>query len=117
MLEGSHLAHSVAEGSALHYRTRDLATVLTDLHARGVCHLMVEGGPTLITALIRTNLVDELYWYRAPLLLGAGKPALGDLGITSLNQAGRWQLDHLTHYPPVQPLAADVRTRLVPANE
>lgn len=115
LLEGSHLAHSVAEGSALHYRTRDLATVLTDLHARGVCHLMVEGGPTLITALIRTNLVDELYWYRAPLLLGAGKPALGDLGITSLDQAGRWQLDPAGQTPALDVLGADTLTRLIPS--
>ena len=115
LLEGSHLAHSVAEGSALHYRTRDLATVLTDLHARGVCHLMVEGGPTLISALIRTNLVDELYWYRAPLLLGAGKPALGDLGITSLDQAGRWQLDPAGQTPALDVLGADTLTRLIPS--
>lgn len=117
LLEGSHLARAVDQGNALHYRTRDLTSVLTDLHGRGVRHLMVEGGPALITALIRTNLVDELYWYRAPLLLGAGKPALGYLGITSLDQAGCWQLDHLTHHPAVQTLGADVRTRLVPANE
>ncbi|MGH1977526.1 bifunctional diaminohydroxyphosphoribosylaminopyrimidine deaminase/5-amino-6-(5-phosphoribosylamino)uracil reductase RibD [Rothia sp. L_38] len=115
LLEGSHLARSVVEGSALHYRTHDLTSVLTDLHARGVRHLMVEGGPTLITALIRTNLVDELYWYRAPLLLGAGKPALGDLGVSSLSQAAHWHLDHLTHHPAVQILGADVRTRFVPA--
>ncbi|MFC6352694.1 bifunctional diaminohydroxyphosphoribosylaminopyrimidine deaminase/5-amino-6-(5-phosphoribosylamino)uracil reductase RibD [Rothia nasimurium] len=114
LLEGSHLAQAVNQGSALHYRTHDLTSVLTDLHGRGVRHLMVEGGPTLITALIRINLVDELYWYRAPLLLGAGKPALGDLGISSLNQAGRWQLDDLTYHPAVQTLGADVRTRLVP---
>ncbi|MDY6051893.1 MAG: bifunctional diaminohydroxyphosphoribosylaminopyrimidine deaminase/5-amino-6-(5-phosphoribosylamino)uracil reductase RibD [Rothia sp. (in: high G+C Gram-positive bacteria)] len=114
---GSHLGQAVQAGQALHYRTRDLAEALTDLHARGISHLMVEGGPTLITALIRANLVDELYWYRAPLLLGAGKPALGELGISSLSQAGRWQLDHLTYHPAVQTLGADVRTRLVPANE
>lgn len=115
LLEGSHLARSVAEGSALHYRTHDLTSVLTDLHARGVRHLMVEGGPTLITALIRTNLVDELYWYRAPLLLGAGKPALGDLGINSLNQAGRWQLDPAGQTPALDVLGADTLTRLIPS--
>ncbi|WP_237195680.1 bifunctional diaminohydroxyphosphoribosylaminopyrimidine deaminase/5-amino-6-(5-phosphoribosylamino)uracil reductase RibD [Rothia nasimurium] len=115
LLEGSHLAQAVNQGSALHYRTRDLATVLTDLHARGVRHLMVEGGPTLITALIRTNLVDELYWYRAPLLLGAGKPALGDLGISSLNQAGRWQIDPAGQTPALDVLGADTLTRLIPS--
>ncbi|MBF0808010.1 bifunctional diaminohydroxyphosphoribosylaminopyrimidine deaminase/5-amino-6-(5-phosphoribosylamino)uracil reductase RibD [Rothia nasimurium] len=116
LLEGSHLAHSVAEGSALHYRTHDLATVLTDLHARGVRHLMVEGGPTLITALIRTNFVDELYWYRAPLLLGAGKPALGDLGINRLNQTRRWQLDPAGQTSALDVLGVDTLTRLIPVS-
>lgn len=115
LLEGSHLARAVDQGNALHYRTRDLTSVLTDLHGRGVRHLMVEGGPTLITALIRTNLVDELYWYRAPLLLGAGKPALGDLGITSLDQAGRWQLDPAGQTPALDVLGADTLTRLIPS--
>lgn len=111
----SQLARAQEQGKALHYRTRDLAPVLTDLYARGVRHLLVEGGPTLITAFMRANLVDELYWYRAPLLLGAGKPALGDLGISSLEEAAPWQLDHLTENPALQTLGADIRTRLVPA--
>ena len=115
LLEGSHLARAVDQGNALHYRTRNLTSVLTDLHGRGVRHLMVEGGPALITALIRTNLVDELYWYRAPLLLGAGKPALGDLGITSLDQAGRWQLDPAGQTPALDVLGADTLTRLIPS--
>lgn len=115
LLEGSHLARAVDQGNALHYRTRDLTSVLTDLHGRGVRHLMVEGGPTLITALIRTNLVDELYWYRAPLLLGAGKPALGDLGITSLDRAGCWQLDPAGQTPALDVLGADTLTRLIPS--
>ncbi|WP_326502569.1 bifunctional diaminohydroxyphosphoribosylaminopyrimidine deaminase/5-amino-6-(5-phosphoribosylamino)uracil reductase RibD [Rothia nasimurium] len=115
-LVDGHLAEAVAEGTAIHLPIRDPQQALTELYARGVKHLLLEGGPTLITAFMRANLVDELYWYRAPLLLGAGKPALGDLGISSLNQAGRWQLDHLTHHPAAQTLGADVRTRLVPAN-
>lgn len=113
-LADGHLAEAIAEGTAIHLPTRDPQQALNELYARGVKHLLLEGGPTLITAFIRANLVDELYWYRAPLLLGAGKPALGDLGISSLNQAGRWQLDHLTYHPAVQTLGADVRTRRVP---
>lgn len=114
-LAGGRLAEAVAEGTAVHLPTRDPHQALTELYARGVRHLLLEGGPTLITAFMRANLVDELYWYRAPLLLGAGKPALGDLGISSLNQAGRWELDHLTYHPAAQTLGADVRTRFVPA--
>lgn len=116
-IPAGHLADAIGEGKAVHLPTRDPQQALTELYARGVRHLLLEGGPTLITAFMRANLIDELYWYRAPLLLGAGKPALGDLGVSSLSQAEHWQLDHLTKHPAVQTLGADVRTRLVPANE
>lgn len=110
-----HLADAIGDGKAVHLPTRNPQQTLTELYARGVRHLLLEGGPTLITAFIRANLVDELYWYRAPLMLGAGKPALGDLGITSLNQAGRWELDPAGQTPALDVLGADILTRLIPS--
>lgn len=112
---GSYLQSAVAAGKALHYRTRELTEVFSDLYSRGVRHLMIEGGPTLLTACLTQDLVDELYWYRAPLLLGAGKPALGDLGIASLSQAARWELDALGTVPALRQLGADTAAHLLPA--
>ncbi|AJP74673.1 riboflavin biosynthesis protein RibD [Sphingomonas hengshuiensis] len=58
-----------------------------------VDHLLVEGGAETAAAFVRAGLVDRLLLYRAPILLGAGKPALGDLGLVSLASAhGRWRL-------------------------
>ena len=59
----------------------------------GVDHLLVEGGAETAAAFLREGLVDRLLLYRAPILIGAGKAALGDLGLAELASAhGRWRL-------------------------
>ena len=59
----------------------------------GVNDLLVEGGAATASAFLRADLVDRLLLYRAPILIGAGRAALGDLGTDSLAAAhGRWRL-------------------------
>ena len=59
----------------------------------GVDHLLVEGGAQTAAAFLREGLVDRLLLYRAPILIGSGKAALGDIGLTDLAAAhGRWRL-------------------------
>jgi diaminohydroxyphosphoribosylaminopyrimidine deaminase/5-amino-6-(5-phosphoribosylamino)uracil reductase len=56
-------------------------------------HLLVEGGAQAAAAFLAADLVDRLLLYRAPILLGGGKPALADIGLTTLAHAhGRWTL-------------------------
>ena len=56
-------------------------------------HILVEGGAETAAAFLRAELVDRLLLYRAPILIGAGKAALGDLGIADLGTThGRWRL-------------------------
>lgn len=58
-----------------------------------VDHLLVEGGAQTAASFLRDDLVDRLILYRAPILIGAGKPALGDIGLGALAEAhGRWTL-------------------------
>jgi diaminohydroxyphosphoribosylaminopyrimidine deaminase/5-amino-6-(5-phosphoribosylamino)uracil reductase len=58
-----------------------------------VDHLLVEGGAHTAAAFLREELVDRLLLYRAPILIGAGRDAIGDLGLTDLAAAhGRWRL-------------------------
>jgi len=64
--------------------TRDPHEVLGRLLAHGVRHVFLEGGPTLAAAFLTEGLVDEVVAYVAPLLLGRGLPAVGDLGIGTL---------------------------------
>jgi len=59
----------------------------------GVDHLFVEGGAQTASAFLAEGLVDRILLYRAPILIGAGKPALGDIGLGALADAhGRWKL-------------------------
>ncbi len=76
-------------GELVHLPTRDPQVVLAELQAREVRHLLVEGGPTLATAFLRAGLVDEVHAYIAPVLLGSGPPAVGDLGIGTIAGALR----------------------------
>lgn len=64
--------------------THDPAAVLAELFARGVRRLMIEGGATVAAAFMRAGLVDDLRWYVAPLVLGAGPAAVADFGVSTL---------------------------------
>lgn len=56
-------------------------------------HLFVEGGAQTAAAFLRADLVDRLLLYRAPIVIGDGRPAIGDIGLADLADAhGRWQL-------------------------
>jgi diaminohydroxyphosphoribosylaminopyrimidine deaminase/5-amino-6-(5-phosphoribosylamino)uracil reductase len=72
----------------------DLLAAPSDIAAlEGVDHLLVEGGAETAAAFLREGLVVRLLLYRAPILIGAGKAALGDLGLADLASAhGRWRL-------------------------
>lgn len=55
--------------------------------------LLVEGGAKTAASFIAAGLVDRLMLYRAPILIGAGQPCLGDIGLAQLSDAhGRWRV-------------------------
>lgn len=57
-----------------------------------VQYLLVEGGAAAAAAFLKAGLVDRLLLYRAPILIGGGRPALGDIGLAGLADAhGQWQ--------------------------
>jgi diaminohydroxyphosphoribosylaminopyrimidine deaminase/5-amino-6-(5-phosphoribosylamino)uracil reductase len=73
------------------WRWIDSPNAITTLE--NVDHLFVEGGAGAASAFLAADLVDRLLLYRAPILIGAGKPALGDIGLVSLADAhDRWRL-------------------------
>lgn len=56
-------------------------------------YLLIEGGAGAAAAFLAADRVDRLLLYRAPILIGAGRRGLGDIGLTSLGNAhGRWAL-------------------------
>jgi diaminohydroxyphosphoribosylaminopyrimidine deaminase/5-amino-6-(5-phosphoribosylamino)uracil reductase len=55
--------------------------------------LLVEGGAGAASAFLAADRVDRLLLYRAPILIGEGRAALGDVGLGDLGDAhGRWRL-------------------------
>jgi 3,4-dihydroxy 2-butanone 4-phosphate synthase/GTP cyclohydrolase II len=72
---------STAEGRV------DLRSLLDELGARGLATLLVEGGARVITAMIREHRVSRLVVTIAPLVVGAGIEAVGDLDILQLRDA------------------------------
>lgn len=74
----------------------DLAAVLRVLADRGAVSVLLEGGPTLAGAFVRAGLVDRVVGYVAPVLLGAGPAALGDIGVGTIAAAHRLLLDDVT---------------------
>ncbi len=64
----------------------------------GIHSVFVEGGSRLITTLIRRDFVDRLIVVMAPLLIGSGCEAIGDLRVTTLKEARRATPVSVTHY-------------------
>ena len=77
-------------------RTRDPHEALAALRERDRQHVFLEGGPTLAGAFLREGLVDEVVTYVAPMLLGAGRSAVGDLGIANIAAALRLDVTDVT---------------------
>lgn len=100
-----------ADADTLHLRTRDPHRALAELHARDRQHVFLEGGPTLAAAFLRAGLVDEIVVYVAPMLLGAGRSAVADLGITTIADALRPRVTDITVLDGDDP---DVRLILAP---
>jgi riboflavin-specific deaminase-like protein len=68
----------------------DLDALLARLAARGVTQVLVEGGSCVITAFLKRRLADRIIVTVAPMILGQGIEAVGDLGIERLDQALRF---------------------------
>lgn len=97
----------------VHLRTHDpldaLKTLYADHHSH---HVFFEGGPTLAAAFLRAGLVDEVVTYVAPMLLGAGKPAVGPLRIRTMSKALHLEIADVTVVG--EGSEANVRLRMVP---
>jgi len=97
------------DAETVHLRTRDPRAVLDALGSWQIHRVWLEGGPTLAAAFLRAGCVDEVVAWIAPALLGAGRASVGDLGITTIEDALRLEVDEVTV------LGGDVRVTARPA--
>ncbi len=89
-------------------RTREPGEALAELYAMGRRHVWLEGGPTVAAAFLRAGLVDEVIAYIGPVLLGAGRAAVADIGVGTIDQALRLTLLDVTR------VGGDARLMLTP---
>ena len=68
----------------------DLKAVVARLAEENLTRLFVEGGGQVAASFLEADLVDQMEWFRAPLILGAsGRPAIGGLSRDGLAQFPR----------------------------
>lgn len=71
----------------------DPEAVAAALGAEGLNDILVEGGGQVAASLMRADLVDRLFWFRAGAVLGGdARPAVGALALDRLADAGKWRL-------------------------
>lgn len=92
--------------NTLHLRTHDVREALDQLYAAGVRHLLVEGGPTVLGAFFSAGVVDEVFCYQAPMLIGPGRSSVDGLDVGTLSEALRLIPDD-TETPAVSWLGPD----------
>ncbi len=116
------LTQALPEGEGwVQLRTRDPLEALQELAQTThggypVKHVLVEGGQSVLSAFFAAGLVDEVFAYHAPLLLGAGTASIGDIGVRTLREAPRFALDP-AESGPVQIMDSDVCVHLQPKGD
>jgi diaminohydroxyphosphoribosylaminopyrimidine deaminase/5-amino-6-(5-phosphoribosylamino)uracil reductase len=71
----------------------ELEAVLQSLSMDGVTRVLVEGGPTIASALLAADLADEVIIGRGTESLGErGRKPFGDVGLSILDDPARWRL-------------------------
>lgn len=96
---GSKVLEHPALGAGGHPLTisgRKLEEELAGLTEQGIHSLFVEGGATVISALIEGGFVDELLVYVAPTLIGGPKLALDDIGVPTLDDVHQLNITEIT---------------------
>lgn len=67
----------------------DLKSLLREIGRQGYLHLLVEGGGETAASFLDAGLVDEIYWFTAPKIIGgrSAVASVGGEGIARLSQA------------------------------
>ena len=66
--------------------------VLAALEKRRISSALIEGGGEVAASFLRAGAVDEIEWFRAPILLGAeGRPGVAGLALETLAEAPQFR--------------------------
>jgi diaminohydroxyphosphoribosylaminopyrimidine deaminase/5-amino-6-(5-phosphoribosylamino)uracil reductase len=65
----------------------DLVQLLRKAGENQISSLLVEGGSQIFTSFLKEKLVDKIYYFLSPKILGKGLDSFGDLGIKKISQS------------------------------
>ena len=94
-----------ADAKTLQVKTHDLQELLDSLWKLNINHLLVEGGAKVMSSFVAGGLFDEILIYQAPQLVGGIGLAVGDIGISTMNDAIELE------FTEVQALGKDILIR------
>jgi diaminohydroxyphosphoribosylaminopyrimidine deaminase/5-amino-6-(5-phosphoribosylamino)uracil reductase len=60
---------------------------MLELGRRGWCNVLIEGGANLAGSALRAGIVDRVAFFVAPIVIGAGTPAVEGLGFARVRDA------------------------------
>jgi diaminohydroxyphosphoribosylaminopyrimidine deaminase/5-amino-6-(5-phosphoribosylamino)uracil reductase len=100
-----------AQAETLILPSRDIKAFVERSKELGLNSILVEAGATLGTALLRADFVDEILWFQAPIFLGKGKGAIGNLRVKTLTDAMQYAIVQSEIIGP------DLYSMLVPKSE
>ena len=87
-----------------------IAGIISDLVDRGITRLLVEAGPKLTTAFLKSGYVDRIHWYRSSGIMGEdGKAVINSLEIERLANLKKF---HRLNTLPLGPDNLEIYTRL-----
>ena len=80
----------------------DIKDLLKKLFKSGICSIMVESGGTLNGTLLKENLVDKIYHFAAPKILGdtEGKSFVHGFDISDINECRNFKISTLKNLNP-----------------
>ncbi len=71
----------------------DVAMVLRRLQQRGLTSVLVEAGPGVASAFVAAGVVDEVWWFAAPVVIGGdGVAVFAALGVVDVNAAVKFDV-------------------------
>jgi diaminohydroxyphosphoribosylaminopyrimidine deaminase/5-amino-6-(5-phosphoribosylamino)uracil reductase len=65
----------------------DLVQLLRKAGENQISSLLVEGGSQIFTSFLKEKLVDKIYYFLSPKILGKGIDSFGDLGIKKISES------------------------------
>lgn len=73
--------------------------VLKELALRGITSVFVEGGSHIFGSVFDSNLVDRIYWFTGPFVIGGldSLSAVGGEGVRMVKNAHKYKLTTVTH--------------------